>query len=186
MPVNSFARAERSLIRQALERGINSPLTTSAGRLFDGLAAIIGLHPRVNYEGQAAIAFEAIAEPAETGESEVPLRASESGGIELDWRTLVREAASDFARGVERGRIAARAHAGLARAIADTAARVGAPRVALSGGCFQNRLLTEGAARLLRESGHEVLLHRQVPPNDGGVSLGQAMVARARLNAPAP
>jgi hydrogenase maturation protein HypF len=80
--------------------------------------------------------------------------------------------------------VAARTHNGLVQAIAKVARAVGAPRVALSGGCFQNRRLTEGSLAALSAAGHEVLLHRLVPPNDGGVSLGQAAVAAARLRGP--
>jgi hydrogenase maturation protein HypF len=87
----------------------------------------------------------------------------------------------DLARRVARGVIAARIHAGLVEAIAKVAAIAGEQRVVLSGGCMQNRLLLEGAARRLRAAGHEVLIHRQVPPNDGGIALGQAAVAAATL-----
>jgi hydrogenase maturation protein HypF len=88
---------------------------------------------------------------------------------------------ADLARGADRGVIAARIHAGLVEAIAAVAREVDEPRVVLSGGCMQNRLLLEGAAARLRAAGHEVLLHRQVPPNDGGIALGQAAVAAATL-----
>jgi hydrogenase maturation protein HypF len=179
--VRAFAPDELAVLRQALSRGLHAPVTTSAGRLFDGLAALAGLHPRVTYEGQAAIALEALAEPGDHGAYPLTLTGAADSALELDWRPLVTAALADLARGVAAGTVSARVHAGLAEAIADTAGRVGTERVALSGGCFQNRLLATAAARLLRERGHEVLLHRQVPPNDGGVSLGQAMVARARL-----
>ena len=180
-PVRAFDTGERAVLQQVLARGVNAPVTTSAGRLFDGLAALAGLHSRITYEGQAAIAFEAIAERGDHGAYPLTLTDVEDGALELDWRPLVSAAVADLVRGVAAGVVSARVHAGLAEAIADTAGRVGAPRVALSGGCFQNRRLTELAAGLLRDRGHEVLLHRHVPPNDGGVSLGQAMVARARL-----
>jgi hydrogenase maturation protein HypF len=88
---------------------------------------------------------------------------------------------SDLDRGVAPATIAARFHNTLVEAIAAVAARLGVARVALTGGCFQNRLLVERAAARLRDAGHEVLLHRQVPPNDGGIGLGQAAVAAARL-----
>ena len=99
-------------------------------------------------------------------------------GAGLDWRPLLAAVLEDLAKGVGRGAIAARIHATLAATIVATAKRVGERRVVLSGGCFQNRRLTEAAARGLRAEGFEVLLHRLVPPNDGGVSLGQVAVAR--------
>jgi hydrogenase maturation protein HypF len=89
----------------------------------------------------------------------------------------------DISRGVPRGIIAARFHNGLVAAAVEVARAVGEERVALSGGCFQNRLLTERLATTLEKERHTVLLHRQVPPNDGGVSLGQIVIAAARLAA---
>ncbi|MGB6362637.1 MAG: carbamoyltransferase HypF, partial [Thermoanaerobaculia bacterium] len=102
--------------------------------------------------------------------------------LELDWRPLVEAVLQDSRRGVEAGMIAARFHNSLVGAIVAVARAIGESRVALTGGCFQNRLLTERAARRLREAGFEVLLHRKVPPNDGGISLGQVAVAAARLS----
>jgi hydrogenase maturation protein HypF len=99
----------------------------------------------------------------------------------LDWRPLVMAVLGDLRRGVERGVIAARFHNALVDSIVAIAASVGAPRVALTGGCFLNRLLIERATQRLRSRGFEVLLHRQVPPGDGGISLGQLAVAAARL-----
>lgn len=100
----------------------------------------------------------------------------------LDWRVLVEAVLHDLQRGEAPGIMAAAFHNALVEAIVVVAQHVGEPRVALSGGCFQNRLLTERAARRLREQGFDVLLHRQVPPNDGGISLGQIVVAAAVLH----
>jgi hydrogenase maturation protein HypF len=111
----------------------------------------------------------------------VTLAGGLADGLELDWRPLLEAILADLARGVARDRIARRFHRGLAEAIAAAAAAVGEERVALTGGCFQNRRLTEAAARRLERAGHRVLLHRAVPPNDGGIALGQVMVAAARL-----
>jgi hydrogenase maturation protein HypF len=188
--IASFSPAERRVLGHMLSRGINAPVTTSAGRLFDGLAALVGLHPRVTYEAQAAIALEFAADAGRRGAYPVGLGrgpaagATPAGGaapLTVDWRPLVEAGLADLARGADRGVIAARIHAGLAEAIAAVAREVDEPRVVLSGGCMQNRLLLEGAAARLRAAGHEVLLHRQVPPNDGGIALGQAAVAAATL-----
>ena len=99
----------------------------------------------------------------------------------LDWNEAVRAALEDHAAGEAASTIAARFHNGLVAAIVEIARYCGEPRVALSGGCFQNRLLTERAAHALRSAGFDVLLHRLTPPNDGCVSLGQVAVAAARL-----
>jgi hydrogenase maturation protein HypF len=99
----------------------------------------------------------------------------------LNWGSLIEAVLEDLQRGVKPGIIAGRFHNALAEAILSVAQAVGERRVALTGGCFQNHLLTERATRRLSGAGFQVLLHRQVPPNDGGISLGQVVVAAARL-----
>jgi hydrogenase maturation protein HypF len=133
------------------------------------------------------MALEWLADPAERGAYPVdsrvaPARIGRLGGaaLELDWEPLLVAVREDLDRGVARERIAARFHNGLVAAAVAVARLVGEERVALSGGCFQNRLLTERLAAALERAGHRVLLHAQVPPNDGGVSLGQVMVAAAQ------
>jgi len=189
----SFTGAERRLLGRMLESGTGSPWTSSAGRLFDGVAALLGLSARVTYEGQAAMELEFLAgnESAEGAARMEIVRATGHDGeradaelLELDWRALVAELLAHLGRGVSAARLAARFHGALARAIADAAHEIQTERVALSGGCFQNRRLTELAAAALGSGGHTVLLHRQVPANDGGISLGQVAVAAARLAAP--
>ncbi|GAB4536285.1 MAG: hypothetical protein Kow0063_21560 [Anaerolineae bacterium] len=191
-PVRALRSTERRLLAQMLERGLNAPITTSAGRLFDAVAALLDLHQQVTFEGQAAMALEFLADPTvasayslpviktnqEAGE---PAERNPSSPAILDWAPLVEAVVDDLQRKVRPGIIAARFHNALADAILCVAQGVGEPRVALSGGCFQNRLLTERAAQRLSQAGFEVLLHRQVPPNDGGISLGQVSVAAARL-----
>jgi len=207
-PVRSFADGERRLLGRLLANGLNAPVTTSAGRLFDGIAALAGLAPadgRVSFEGQAAVALELAAERAGVeaarwaGAYEIPLRAldgadgaAETDGDgaaaawELDWRPLLRSVLADCARGEGAERIGARFHAALAEAVVRTAQCAGEPVVALTGGCFQNRLLTEWTADALERAGFEVLLHAQVPPNDGGIAYGQVAVASARRAARSP
>jgi len=152
------------------------------GRLFDGLAALVGLHPTATFEGEAAMALESVADPAERGAYPVGLGTGVAP-IVLDWEPLLAAALEDLGRGVGRRVVAARFHNGLVRAAVEVARLVGEERVALSGGCFQNRLLTERLAAALERAGHTVLLHAQVPPNDGGVSLGQVLIAAATLQA---
>ncbi|MFP3939861.1 MAG: carbamoyltransferase HypF [Thermoanaerobaculia bacterium] len=184
-PVEAFSPAELRTLGGMLARGFGAPVTTSAGRLFDGVSALLGLRQRVGFEGQAAMALEHQAWSGGaggayrlevTGDPEDP-----DGGLELDWRPVLHELLADRAAGVEPAVIALRFHRALARGIAEAAERVREERVALTGGCFQNRLLAEETAAALRRAGHRVLLHRRVPPNDGGLSLGQVVVAAARL-----
>jgi len=193
-PVRSFAESERRLLATMLAKGVNAPLTTSMGRLFDGVAALIGLHQHVTFEGQGAMALEHIATVAEATAYAIPITASgdaafadatpgdvataaQPSPLLLDWAPLLDGVLADLRRGVDRGVLAARFHNALAAMGVAVAQHVGHPQVALSGGCFQNRRLTEAVADRLRAAGFAVLLHRQAPPNDGGVSLGQVMVA---------
>ncbi len=148
------------------------------------------LRQEITFEGQAAMALEFAADPDVKGAYPLLLvknnpgprnKAEEGPPIVLDWGTMVEAVLDDLKRGVEPGVIAARFHNGLVEAIVDVARAVGQSQVALTGGCFQNRLLTERAAQRLSDAGFQVLLHRQVPPNDGGISLGQIAVAAAQL-----
>ncbi len=180
--VRAFSAAERSVLDRVMERSLGSPRTSSAGRLFDALAALAGLGDATTFEGEAAMRFENAADPDQRGAYPVGVLAPSApdGPMVVDWEPMLRAVLDDLARGVPPGTIAARAHGALASAIADVAGRANEPRVALSGGCFQNRRLVESARRTLLDHGHEVLLHRFVPPNDGGISLGQTAVAAAR------
>jgi hydrogenase maturation protein HypF len=187
-PVRALTHSERKLVGQMLKGGVNSPLTTSAGRLFDGVAALLDLHQQVSFEGQAAMALEFAADQAEQGVYPLPISSDGAGPdgatpLQVDWAPLVREIVADLRRGVGAHIIAARFHNTLVEGIVAVAERVGASLVALSGGCFQNRLLTERAVSRLRRNDFDVLLQRQVPPNDGGISLGQIAVAAAKLRA---
>lgn len=179
-PVAAFTAAERQVLAGMLARGVNAPLASSAGRLFDGVAALLGLLQRARYEGEAAMALEALAEGCTDPPAyEVPLvpAAPDDGSVVLDWRPALRALIADLGRGRPAAAIAAAVHQGLATVVAALARRLDAPRVVLSGGCFQNARLTEACIGLLRAEGREVLWHREVPPNDGGIALGQAVWA---------
>lgn len=186
--VQAFCPAQRKLLAQMLARTVNAPLTTSAGRLFDAIAALVGLHQRVTFEGQAAMALEyaVVRDVTEayplTVQADPAITRSPHSPLVLDWQPLVEGVLDDLRRGVSPGVIAARFHNALVEAILAAVQNIGVSRVALTGGCFQNRLLTEQTTRRLRQAGCEVLLHRQVPPNDGGISFGQVAVAAAQLS----
>jgi hydrogenase maturation protein HypF len=181
-PIRSFPAREREVLDRMLERGTQSPVTTSAGRLFDGIAAIAGVRQVVRHEGQAAMELEWAADVPVGDGYPLPVAGGTDGDpMTLDWRPLVRSVVVDVRSGTPPGPISARFHGALVAAIVEVARRVAVPRVALAGGCFQNRILTEEAARRLRGEGFEVFLHRQVPPNDGSICLGQVAVAAARM-----
>jgi hydrogenase maturation protein HypF len=170
----------RAVVRLA-ETGIAAPATTSVGRLFDAVAALSGLRLEVSYEGQAAMELEAACDGAERGT--YPLRAV--AGV-LDARETILAIDRDVARGVPAGAIATRFHHALADATAAECAQLAADRgievVVLSGGAFQNRRLLERTSAGLEKAGVRVLVPERLPPNDGGVSFGQAAVAAARLS----
>jgi hydrogenase maturation protein HypF len=175
--------AERWDTVVALARaGTASPITTSAGRLFDAVAAILGVRDRINYEGQAAVELEQLADPAET--SAYPAAIQDGEPFQLATGDLVRAVVADLSAGVAPPLIAARFHNGLAGAVVAACRRVREETdlgtVALSGGVFQNVLLTERVAAGLAQAGFRVLTHSRVPANDGGISLGQVVVAGAR------
>lgn len=174
-------------IHKMLEHHLNTPATSSAGRLFDAVASLAGVRDRVSYEGQAAAELEGLATTAapEDGypfELESP---GEAGApLILDTRPLIRAVAEDARRGVGADRIARRFHTALVNAIAFVCGRVrtesGLDVVVLSGGAFLNALLTSEVTARLTQEGFRVHRHRLVPPNDGGLSLGQLAVAAAR------
>jgi hydrogenase maturation protein HypF len=164
-------------------RGVNAPLTSSAGRLFDAIAALVGVRDAINYEGQAAIELEQVADTRESGSYAASIT-REAGELRVAGADLVRAASEDLVAGVSVPVIAARFHNGVAGAVQVVCAQLreqtGIGVVALSGGVFQNVLLTNRVGKRLSADGFRVLVHRRVPCNDGGISLGQAAVAGAR------
>jgi len=182
--VASFSAADRRLLKTVLAKGINCPLTSSAGRLFDGVAALAGLRQVSTFEGQAAMELEFACNGFESDES-YPIEVREPvGGAErpilIDWKPLVRHVLADSGSCVPVGIIAVRFHNALCEAIVAIAKRAGQSRVVLTGGCFQNRYLTERAIRRLAQEGFRPYWHQRIPPNDGGISLGQVVaVSRA-------
>src|SRR5579875_228332 len=157
-------------------RAVNAPWCSSVGRLFDAFAALCGLRQRTSYEGQAAAELEGAADrgPGDRCYEFAVRPAAADGVLIVDWQPALEAALADLRGGMTAGAIAAALHRGLAAAIVAVARGIGERRVALTGGCFQNVRLTEAAVAALRKAGHEPLWHRRVPPNDGGLALGQA------------
>ncbi|MEA2472971.1 MAG: hydrogenase maturation protein HypF [Thermoleophilaceae bacterium] len=167
--------------------GVASPVTTSAGRLFDAVAALCGIRAEVNYEGQAAVELEAALDRDEHGAYPLPLRDEGTGPLVMDARETIRAVATDVSDGVAVPAISARFHnaviATTAEACEVAARRGGAETAVLSGGVFQNRRLLMGTTELLRARGLRVLTPEALPPNDGGIAYGQLACAAARLAA---
>jgi hydrogenase maturation protein HypF len=170
---------------EAVSKQINSPLTSSAGRLFDAAAAAVGFRGKVTFEGEAAMWLEAQADPSERGEYEFSL--SHEDALTVNGAAVIRALADDILSGTPGEIAAARFHNSMARIVFTVMTELTEKRatrtVGLTGGCFQNRLLTERTSEMLERTGLRLLLHESVPPNDGGIALGQALCARSRRRA---
>ena len=184
LPVLHRHAADWETVRRLAHTAL-APTTTSVGRLFDAVAAILDVRDAINYEGQAAVELEQLADPAERGGYPMHLDTGET--LLLHGADLVRHCVDEVAAGVDRRLVAARFHHGLAlataRACRELRDRTALDTVALSGGVFQSLLLTDRLVDRLEEDGFRVLTHHRVPTNDGGISLGQVAVAGARCRA---
>lgn len=182
LPLRTFAAADLPGLTAMLKGGVNSPLTSSAGRLFDAVAAFLGIRQIVRFEGQAAMELEFAIAGIQTDEA-YPFEiadAEKTGGDSMmivDWASMVKGILADVKSGLPVGLISAKFHNTLAEVIVAVALRIGHPQVALSGGCFQNRYLTERAATRLAQAGCRPYWHQRIPPNDGGIALGQIVAA---------
>lgn len=179
-PVEALCEEDRTLLRTQLEHRINTPLTSSMGRLFDAVSALLGIRNRITYEGQAAIELENLAD-----ENENALYTFAITDDEIDPAPLWEAILLDWRRGVSPAMIAGRFHNAIANLILEAVQNIrnasGANVVALSGGVWQNTLLLKKTIPLLQKNSFEVLLHQRVPTNDGGIALGQALIAAAYL-----
>ncbi len=226
--VNAFTPSEITVIRTMLRKNINSPLTSSVGRLFDGIASLIGLRQQTNYEGETAMELEFATTGHVTDESypytimdaetnnlkPLPRASGASRGVQLstpalsdpdvlpracrgavgrveglnvkplsvrfyvDWFPMIAEIIFDHTHGISVGHISTKFHNTLTEIIIAVALKIKNRRVVLSGGCFQNKYLTERTIRRLDEEGFTPYWHQRVPPNDGGISLGQIVAAQ--------
>jgi hydrogenase maturation protein HypF len=181
---HSLGKKQASSVLSVTERRVNSPLTSSCGRLFDGVAALCGLRSSVTYEGQAAMELEMVVDPDECGAYRFELDEVHPAW-QVHVKPMLEELIRDLRAGVSVSRVSARFH----NAVVDILRRIslrlseesGVEQVCLSGGCFQNSFLLERLVAALTKSGFSVFTHSQVPANDGGLSLGQVYVAAHRL-----
>jgi hydrogenase maturation protein HypF len=177
--LGDFSKQELPLIRQMLEKKVNAPFTSSTGRLFDAVASLLCLRHRASFEGQAAMEMEFA---IQGGVDEAyPFSLGDGSPVVIDWEPAIRGILQDRQSGKSVGIVAAKFHNMLAEAIVAVAGKIGEPKVVLSGGCFQNRYLTERTIDRLRQEDFRPYWHQRVPPNDGGIALGQvAAVAWSR------
>jgi hydrogenase maturation protein HypF len=173
------------LLDKIIDGRINSPLSSGLGRLFDGVAALIGAHRQVSFEGQAAMELEMLATDSLGQAYPFDLLRDKDKPYIIDTGAMIKAIVADLEAGRSPAKIAASFHQTLIEAFTAMADEMrkaaGLTRVALSGGCFQNKILLQGAIDKLRHSGFDVYCHKQVPANDGGISLGQAVAAASMI-----
>lgn len=181
----AVAPSRLKTVRAMLERRVNTVPTTSAGRLFDAVASLLGLRDEVAFEGQAAMLLEAHASQGKHAAYEFALTEEPHAPVAIDLRTMIRAMVEDRERGVPTPAIAARFHATMVEVIVrvcrETRRSSGLHRVCLGGGCFQNLMLLRGCVEQLRAEGFEVFWPQRLPANDGGLALGQAAIAQAKV-----
>lgn len=177
-PLNSFSANEQGILESMLEKNINCPRTSSAGRLFDAVASLIGLRQQSTFEGQAAMDLEFIVDDKEaTAAYPFTILYNQNTPWEVNWKPMIQVLIGDRKSGVSEKAIAAKFHNTLAEIICSVAQSSGETRVVLSGGCFQNRPLVERTVLRLEQEGFRPCWHQRIPPNDGGIALGQAAYA---------
>lgn len=180
--LSSFSKAELSVLGQSLRNGINAPFSSSMGRLFDAVAALLNLCLMNRYEGEAAMKLEHTAAKSRDQDfytiNLLPGDGDRPGCF--DWQPMIGEILAELRSGANRCDIAKRFHNTLSQVILATAQQVNIDAVVLTGGCFQNRLLTETAIDQLRRNGFRPYWHQRIPPNDGGIAVGQ-IVGAARV-----
>ncbi len=185
-PARALSADERALVDSQLTSGVGCVRTTSAGRLFDAAASVLGVRHRISYEAQAAIELEALARSA----ADPVVLPWALRGEELDWAGTVAHLVDGVRDGIPAANLAAGFHRALAAGTAELASRLaeaaGVHTIGLTGGVFQNRVLLSSIRIMLQQNGFEVLTHRRVPPNDGGLSLGQAALGLAHARGGIP
>lgn len=172
---NNFSSEEIGIIHKMLSKNINSPVTSSAGRLFDAVASLIGLRQQTNFEGQSAMTLEFAADSAISGTFDFELRRSEK--LILDWEPMISEILSELRRKVPVSILAAKFHNTLAEIIVQVAKTIGESKVILSGGCFQNAFLLERTVHRLHTQNFKAYWNQRIPTNDGGIAVGQVAMA---------
>jgi hydrogenase maturation protein HypF len=176
-PILAFSEKDRGILLAVLRNGINTPRTSSAGRLFDAVASLLGIRQIANHEGQAAMELEFALAGVETNDEYSFAITRTSGPAVVDWEPMVRTILGNIEDGRAVSEISAKFHNTLASVIAKMALELGESRVVLTGGCFQNRYLTEKTVSRLECAGLRPYWHQRIPPNDGGIALGQVAAA---------
>jgi hydrogenase maturation protein HypF len=177
-PIKHYDVSQRRILDKMLEKGFNAPQTSSMGRLFDVVASLLNLQQVTSFEGQAAMAVEFAAMKSRDSDS-YPFVVSIQ---QVDWRPMIQALVEDLSRHTPTNILAARFLNTLVEMIVAVAHVIGEKQVLLTGGCFQNRLLTQGAINRLRQEGFTPYWHHQIPPNDGGIAVGQLAAVAQKIN----
>ncbi|MCK5085969.1 MAG: carbamoyltransferase HypF, partial [Melioribacteraceae bacterium] len=175
---SNFSIGELKILKEMLNKKFNTPKTSSAGRLFDAVSSLLNISQQANYEGQSAMKLEFAVDQKENRDYQFAIH--EGDKLIVDWEEIISSILQDKKREIEIEKIAAKFHNTLAKIILSVAELVGEEKIILSGGCFQNVCLTEKTVELLSENGYKIYLHQRVPPNDGGLSLGQIAAANVK------
>ena len=179
--LRAFTPEELRLLQEMMERGVRCPRTSSAGRLFDAVASIVELRQLCRFEGQAAMELEFLTRNVQADGAYPFTLVSEGASLSLDWAPAIRAIVEDVHHEVRIAVVATKFHNTLVEMMVKVAQAAGEEKITLSGGCFQNRYLTETAIKRLREEGFRPYWHQRVPPNDGGIALGQVVAAARAL-----
>jgi hydrogenase maturation protein HypF len=174
---SAFSETELALLRQMIAKKINAPLTSSVGRMFDAVTSLLGLRHVASFEGQAAMELEFAIQS--TTDETYSFEISETSPRIVNCQPLINDILKDLERSVSIGAIAAKFHNTVAEIVVAVAKQIEEPKIVLTGGCFQNRYLTERTISRLIDEGFRPYWHQRIPPNDGGIALGQ-IVAAAR------
>lgn len=180
--IASWTESQRHLLAQMMHSGFNSPWTSSVGRLFDAVAALMQLSETSQFEGQTAMKLEFLLTSTAPNQKNFPFRLISSDPIRIDWEPLIRDLWTNYRQKQDPALLAARFHNTLIEAAVAVTQQLGYERVVLSGGCFQNRYLTEHLVDRLKQEHFEPFIHQRIPPNDGGLSLGQILGASRMLS----
>ncbi|MDI6779893.1 MAG: carbamoyltransferase HypF [Bacteroidota bacterium] len=173
--IHMFSEFELNTLKTMLNKNINSPVTSSVGRLFDAVASLVGISQHTKYEGQSAMMLEFAADVSVVDSYDFTI--DEGSPLIINWKPMVEQIFDDLRHEVDKSIISAKFHNTLARTILATAKKIGENKVLLSGGCFQNAFLLERTVDLLKSENIFVYWHQRIPPNDGGISLGQIAIA---------
>lgn len=179
-PIKAFTSAELSVLKQMLAKSVNAPITSSVGRLFDAIASLVGLPQQISFEGEAAMQLEFAIDGITTDiHYEFTMKNGELSNfpVALDWQSMVIEILDDIKNQIPLAIISAKFHNTLVESIIIVAKQLNISKIVLTGGCFQNKYLTEKAVQRLTQENFHPYWHQRIPPNDGGIALGQIMAA---------